>query len=229
MKNPDLFGWEGFESGSTPWTFDSVGTVFGAATAVLNTTSKVDGANSIAYGATGEGAAIASKLLAATRTSIFIQMEMFLPTGFSVGTAGYMGLFALRTSADADRIFFNMEDYGSIRLTAGGDVAYTDTGINLPVNQKFKLELQVIKSATVGRINVWLNNNTEGSPNYASGNKNTGANSFQKLDYGITYTEVAGSTFYMDKMAASTEFIGTGGSAASIKDIISMGIIPFPR
>lgn len=224
MAAPDLFGFETFESGSTPWSFDSVGTVFGAATAALDTTSKVVGANSIAYGATGEGAALARYLLGATRTSIFIQMRMFLPTGFSVGAAGYMGLFALRTSGDVDRIYFNMEDYGTIRLTAGGEVAYTDTAVDLPVNSVFKLEIQVIKSATVGRIRVWLNNDVEGSPDFDSGNVNTGANNFQKLDYGITYTEVAGSTYYMDNMAASTAFIGAGASLAASPKRMLMGM-----
>lgn len=206
----DVFAFETFESGSTPWSFDSVGNIFGAATAALDTTSKVVGANSLAFGATGEGAATAQKLLGATRTEIYVQFKMFLPTGFSPGSAGYMGLLALRTSGDENRVYFNLEQAAGITLTTGGDITTPSTGISLPINQVFTLEIRVKKSATVGNLSIWVNNNDFNNPDYNSGDINSTADAFQKLVFGVIYTEAAGSTYFMDNIAAHSSFIGLG-------------------
>jgi hypothetical protein len=123
---------------------------------------------------------------------------------------------------DNNIIAFNIEDYGSIRLTVvGSTLSYTDTGINLPTNSVFTLEVRAKISATVGNVSVWLNNSTSGSPDYNSGNVNTGSTAFQKIVVGAHYAPNAHSDWYFDNVTANTSFIGSGGVGSPLINAVS--------
>jgi hypothetical protein len=215
------FGTETFESGS-PGVFDSVGNVWGSPTATLDTTSKVTGTNSIKISSSGPGSAIAVKDLGSTQTDLYLQIKGFIPSGFTFGADGYTGFLAFRSSIDNNIIAFNIEDYGSIRLTVvGSTLSYTDTGINLPTNSVFTLEVRAKISATVGNVSVWLNNSTSGSPDYNSGNVNTGSTAFQKIVVGAHYAPNAHSDWYFDNVTANTSFIGSGGVGSPLINAVS--------
>jgi hypothetical protein len=209
-----LFDKETFEGGS-PGTFDSVGTIWGDATATLDTTSKVNGSNSIIFANTGEGGAAAVKSLGADRSEIYLQIHGFIPTGFAFGASNFCGLISIFDSGDNSRIYANIENWGTVRLTFGGDVSYTNTGVDLPVNSVFKLEIYIKKNATTGSIKVWLNNNTEGSPDYSSGDVNTGAGTMRKYQFGKSYVPESMSSYYLDDISMTDTFLGAGTVATN--------------
>lgn len=226
-----LFGPEKFEAGS-PGAFDAVDSEgWGLADAALDTTSKVEATNSIIYTATGEGAARAEEDLGSGYSDLYFQLKGFFPTGWAFGASSYTGFFVARNAGDSSSIlWFNIEDYGSIRITANGTMGYTNTGIDIPINSVFTLEFRIKISATVGNISIWLNNTTEGSPDYNSGNINTGTTNFQVIKFGNYYAPEAHSSFYLDFISMDTAFIGTRSSTTTrIQDIIGIGILPFAR
>jgi hypothetical protein len=199
------FGVETCEGGSLPASFDS-------ATGTIDSTSKVRGTYSVIFHNTAAGNYQCIKALGSDATELWISVRGFLPVGFAFGASGYCGLISLRDSSENELVTINIEDYGDTvvvpRLTLGGDIAYTDTGVDLPIGSVFKLEIYVKKSATVGLVKIWLNTDVEGSPTYNSGNKNTGATAFRKVAWGKTYVPESMSDYYLDDFAFNNAFIG---------------------
>lgn len=225
-----IFGKETLESGSFPYSFASIETPWGDATASIDATSKIGGTNSIMFANTGEGSAVAAGNLGADYTTIFLQFRGLVPTGFAFGASGYCGLFDIWDGDGmTQEIFGNIEDWGTVRLTINGlTFGYHDTGISLPVNSVFRLEVMAVKHATTGRVKVWLNNTTEGSPDYDSGDVNTGATHMDWFRFGKTYVPESMSPFYQDDFIMDSTFIGSGVELV-LKDVIQEGIIPFAR
>jgi hypothetical protein len=204
-----LFGPEEFAT--LVGSFTTVQQNYGSATVTLDTTSKVSGANSAKFLSTASGSASAKKDFGTTYSEMYFQFKGFIPTGYTFGVTGYAGLFQALTSADASTCTVNIEDYGTIRVTFNNPSSgYLDTGIDLPVNSVFTVEIRVKISATVGVFSLWLNSSTEGSPTWTSGNINTGTTNFQKGVFGYTYVPDALSTaMYLDFITMDTAFIGT--------------------
>ena len=213
-----IFGKETLEGGSLPASFDSVGTLFDAATATLDNNSKVTGTYSILFANTDEGGAAAVKDLGSEYTELYIQFKGFLPSGFTFGASGYCGFGHLTDSGNNSRLFFNIENFGTVRLTVGGDTVFINTGVDIPINSVFKLEIYIKKNATTGQIKVWLNNDTEGSPDYDSGAINTGATGVQNVHFGKNYVPEAVSDYYLDEFCIGDEFIGAGVVAKGVSD-----------
>ncbi len=219
-----LFGPEDFETGSTPWIFDSLGTNYNSATATLDTTSKVHLANSIKFESTGtDSGASAVKNLGMGYSDLYVQWQGKLPTGFTFGANGYIGVFAFRNAAnDTDICFINYENFGSPQLVVNGPaIGYRPTAINISLNTVFTVEVRVKVSATVGRVQMWFNNNVQGSPDFDTGDISTGTNLFQTLVYGITYSPDAMSAYYGDMMVADEAFIGTRSSGTTTPQTIT--------
>lgn len=215
---PFYFGLEDFEGG-IPGLFDSVATRYGNGTATLDTTSKLSGTNSVKILTTNSGgdtAANAQKDFNVGLSEIYVQFKLRLASGFSFGPNGYLGLFALRTAADADVVYCNMENYGSPQFVPSGPViGYRPSGVNIAANTVYKIEFRFKVSATVGNFSIWVNNDVVGSADFNTGNINTGTTNFQKLVIGNTYCPDTTGDYYIDDIVADTSFIG-GRSAGSI-------------
>lgn len=205
---------ENFEGG-IPGKFDSVGTVWGGGTATLDTGSKISGANSVKFGATAEGSAVALKDLVEQFSEIYIQFKVYIQSSGFFGASGFLGLLALRDAADANRIYFNLEDYGTKKLTINGDASYA-AAIDIPVDQIVRVEMYIKKNATTGAVKVWLNNGVSASPDYNSGAINTGALTFQKIALGQTYAPEAVGFFWIDDVKYSNVFIGGVAAPVSV-------------
>lgn len=211
-----LFGPEDFAT--SPGTFDAVEVTFGAGTANLDTTSKVNGPNSINFVNTGEVGERAIKNLGSDYADIYFQFKGFLPSGFAFGASGFCGFLQALSSTDVSIFTGNIEDYGTVRFTMNNPSSgYLDTSVNIPLNSVFTLEVRMKISATVGNVSVWLNNTVEGSPNYNSGNINTGTSNIQKGLFGKTYTPEAMTNYYLDYISMDTSFIGSRSTVATPK------------
>lgn len=209
-----LFGAEDFAT--SPGAFDAVEVTFGAGTVSLDTTSKVNGANSIKFANTGEAGERAIENLGAGYADIYFQLKGFLPSGFAFGVSGYSGFLLALSSLDVELFAGNIEDYGTIRFTMNNPTSgYLDTGVDIPINSVFTLEVRMKISATVGNVSVWLNNTVEGSPDYNSGNINTGVVNVQKGLFGKTYVPEAVSDFYLDFISMDNAFIGARSSSTT--------------
>jgi hypothetical protein len=214
------FGKEDFEScGSLPCSFDSQG---GAGFEALDATSKINGADSLRCDITGSGNCFLRKNLASD-DEYYFQFYVLLPTGWTFGAAGYAGLWQSGDGVGLP-VFCNIEDYGSIRITCAGDeLGYTDTGINIPLNTPTKLEFKVRISATTGDVDIWVNNDTEGSPNYnGSGTMNTGSQNITTYTLGSFFPNAVNDLFYDDAIV-DTAFIGAGVVAEPAPQPTMMG------
>jgi hypothetical protein len=206
-----LFPIETFESGALPGSFDSVSDIWrnGLCVPSIDNTSKVDKTYSVKFHTTGSGSAAALKVLASTYTDIYVQFKLFLGQTFALGPSNYTTIFDLRDSSDNSRIHCNMEFNGSVfKLTFGGDVGYTNSGVIIPKNQINKIQIHINKDPSLGRIQIWLNNDVSASPTYDSGNINTGATAFKKVLVGLPYVPEAISDLWFDDIGFDTAFIG---------------------
>jgi hypothetical protein len=213
-----IFGPEGFESG-TQGSFDSFSVEFGSGSADIDGTSKITGTYTARFGATGECVAVAREDMEVNYTELYFQTKILLPTDFAFGASGYILPLKLQDSADADRItLYLYNDTGTIKLIISGDVdlGWVDTGISFSKNVVHQIEIYSKLDATTGRIKVWFDNNVEGSPDYDSGNLNSGTGTIRKIDLGNTYSAEAYADYiYMDDITANDAFIGAGTPPAS--------------
>lgn len=219
---PNLFGKETIEGGSLPATFDYAGVTFGTGSVTADATSKVNGTYSVKFTNSTEAGMYAQETLPSSYTTVFTQVSGFLPTGFSFGAGGYCGLFS-HLGSSTSRLDANIEDYGTIRLTLLDDTyGYVDTGVDIPINSKFKVEIKQVKNATTGRLMVWLNNDVEGSPDYDSGNINTGTATINEVRFGKIYIPNGMSDYYLDDFVVSETFIGPN-SPTPLRMLMGMG------
>lgn len=211
-----IFFSESFENG-IPHNFNTVGNVWGDATAVLDTTSKMAGVNSLKMGATGEGSAVASYTLPEEMDEIYIQFKFRSEiTAFS---DNYTGLLALE-DADGSIFYINIEDRNYPHLTAGGDtLGYTSLAA-LNNNTTYTIEIHFKRgSGSTGKVEMWINNTTEGSPTYTSGGTNTGTGNFTGVKLGNTYAPAAYTgNFWIDDVKMSTSFIGS--ASGELPDVL---------
>lgn len=207
-----VFNKETFEGGSLPGSFDAVSVLWGSGSAVIDDTSKVVGTYSAKFGASGEVNSSARKDLGSNYSELYIQFKIFIPTAFAFGGGGYFTLFEIFDVSDNERFYVTLEDWGSIEMTLGGDMGgWVDSGLVLSKNAVHKIEIRVKQSATVGNVSIWVDNNVEGSPDYNSGNINTGTSLLRKLSLGISYSLEALTDFiYIDDVICDTAFIGEG-------------------
>lgn len=224
-RSPFLFGIETVEDFlALPWNFTDYYEDGG--TVNIDTTSKVNGVNSLRFDGSGpDNIALIARHLATQQSSIFVRMSGFFPTGFSFGTAGYSGILSGVTFGNTNSFYFNLEDYGAIRLSVNGDnITFRDTGIDLPVNSVWTLQIQVIKSATVGRVRVWLNNSVEASPDYDSGDINSGTIGIDKIHFGKTYVPDTVDSFYLDDFIIDDEYILPSFASPTVNTFDAIGI-----
>ena len=202
-----LFPIETLEGGSLPGSLDGADVNWGTGTVTIDATSKVFGTYSIKFSNSAEGEMAAYKSHSSDLAEIWITMACFIPSTFAFGISGYTGFFGINDSSDNSLIISSINDEsGNLRLTFyGSNVAYTDSNVNLPKGEVFTLEVYIKKNATTGNIKVWLNNSTEGSPDYNSGNLNTGATQIRKVVWGKAYVPEAVSDYYMDNFGFDEE------------------------
>lgn len=208
-----IFGKETFESGTSPFTFDIYDTS-GTGAQTLDTTSKVVGVNSIKLTRSTAGGARLKKTFGSDYTELYAQFKIFIPTAFTWGTGTYTGLIDLFSASEASEIgYINLEDYGTLRLTIGGVSGYINTGLDVSKNAVHKIEFRVKVSATVGRVEIWLDNNTA-TPSYSSGDINMGTTGMRVMWSPEVYSDGSHGDYYFDDVIVSTTFIGDGNNAS---------------
>ncbi len=206
-----LFGSEDFESCSTPpCSFDTSGS-WGSVTSSLDSTSKVSGADSLKEVVTGEGG---GGLISEgyNTDEIYVQYKVFIPSTMAWGTSGYNSILRFVDPSNSSVFWLTIEDWGTARLTMMGDtLSWTNTGLDLTKGAVNTIEVRFKKGASTGDVDIWLNNTTEGSPNYnGSGTLNTGTDNVDDINVGVTYSPDAISTTYYDDIIINDSFIGAG-------------------
>jgi hypothetical protein len=208
------FGKEDFEScGAIPCTFTSDGS-YGSGAVNLDATSKVNGTDSLRcdIAAADDGCVLQKTLTSASE--YYVQYYIFVPTGWTFGASGYLSIWATEDGV-GNPVYCNIEDYGTLRIICDGDeLAYTDTGLDIPLNTKTKLEFKVRISNTTGDVDIWVNNDTSGSPDYnGSGTLNTGTQNITGFYLGGYHPDIVADKFY-DDVIVDTAFIGAGAVAS---------------
>lgn len=227
------FGKEDFETcttGTLPCSFTSNPAGFGSFVKTVDTTSQVNGANSLECALTGEAACYLQQTLTSD-DEYWFQFSGLIPTGFTFGAGGYTGFtVVLDTGGSTHVVRLNIEDFGTNRLTANSTtLGYTNTGIDIPEGTPFKLEFRVKVSATVGDIDIWLDNDTSGSPDFDSGaNDNLGSTNIGYWNVGNTYNpDVTGYSMFWDDAITDTAFIGAGAveATSTVNSTVKGGVI----
>lgn len=202
-----LFGRENIEGGAIPATLTVSNS--GSTTYTLDTASKVAGEYSIKHTASGTGNIYNGKVLDSDATELYVKYKVFLPSSFSVGSTGYVEIAHINNNSDTTSIYAELRNSsGNIRLFIKGDaITSIDTGINLTQDAVNNLQFYFKKSATVGVVKVWKDNDTVNSPDYDSGNINTGTVALRKVYFGKYYSPDANSDIWIDDLVISQSFI----------------------
>lgn len=209
-----IFGKEDFETGALPCSFDST-TSNGTGSITIDSTSKVAGVDSIALARSNAGGSYAIKDIGAEYSDIYFQFRIFLPNAWSMSPATYVGLFEFFDTGSAHEVLWgNVESAGGMLTINNATLGWTDVSINLTPNAVHRVEIRM-KSGASGVVQIWVDNDTEGSPNYNSGVKNTGSYSTRMLSFGDIYSDNGHGTFYMDDCIMSASFIGSGSAPAT--------------
>lgn len=213
-----IYGKETFETGSTPWSFDGSVNPYGTISLVADTGSKINSANCLSISCTAETNGQLYVDFGSAYSTIYLQFYVMFPTGWTFPTGGFLTFAGLFTSAqtpgtnDPD-VEIKVEDASGVQLVIqGAALPYLATGIIFTLNTVYKVEIKVIKNASTGRVLVWINNNTEGSPDYDSGSQNTGANSVDTLSVGLLYSPATTPAFFIDDIIVGDAFIGSGST-----------------
>lgn len=209
------FGKEDFEScGAIPCSFTAESS-FGTGAMSLDATSKVNGTDSLRcdINTAEDGCEIYKDITSASE--YYTQFYIFIPTGFTIGANGFLGLFSTYDTG-GNPVYCSLEDYGTIRITCNGDeLGYTDTGIDISLNTKTKLEFRTKISTTAGDLDIWKDNNTVGSPTYnGSGTLNTGSQNITRVYVGGYHPDIVNDKYY-DDVIVDTAFIGAGTAPSS--------------
>lgn len=218
------FGKEDFEScGAAPCSFDADGS-YGSGQMNLDSTSKVNGTDSARCDVTAANDGCLWYKDVTSDDEYWYQMTVFLPTGFVIGASGYLSLFNTGDGVGAP-VYCSLEDYGPVRITCAGDeLGYTDTGVNVPLNTATKLEFRIKIGAATGDFDIWINNNTEGSPDYnGSGTLNTGTQNITYIHIGGYNPDIVNDRYY-DDVILNTGFIGAGVGAPVFKSTLRGGL-----
>lgn len=202
-----LLGRENIEGGALPTTLAL--SKSGSTSYTLDTGSKVAGVYSIKHSASGAGNIYNGKVLGSDATELYVKYKVFLPSSFSVGSTGYVEIAHINNNSDTTSVYAELRNSsGNIRLYIKGDaITSIDTGINLTQNAVNNLQFYFKKSATVGAVKVWKDNDSVNSPDYNSGNINTGTVALRKVYFGKYYSPDANSDIWIDDLAISQSFI----------------------
>lgn len=199
---------ENFEAGDQG-AFDSTVTSGGGAV-TYDSNSKVSGTYTLKSAFSASGNAYVLEDFGSDYETLYIQTTVHLDSGWSFGTASYFTIFRVVDSSNNLLVALNVENWGSLRLTLYGTaLGWKDTGEVLSVNATTKIEVKLIMKASGGNVKLWLNNDTEGSPDYDTGSVNTGDSDIRKLHLGTSNTDGTVSPVYYDDVIISTSFIGT--------------------
>lgn len=204
------FGKEDFEScGAIPCSFDS-NTSYGTSNISLDSGSIVNGTDSARCDIAAVTSDCSLEEAFTSADEMWYQFYIFIPSGWTFGASSYAGLLETEDGVGFP-VSCNIEDYGTVRITCSGDeLGYTDTGINIALNTKTKLEFRVKVSATVGDLDIWKSNDVEGSPDYnGSGTLNTGTQNMINFSIGGYHPDVVNDKYY-DDVIFDTGFIGDG-------------------
>lgn len=225
------FGKEDFEScGAIPCSFDSNDS-YSSSDMALDSTSKINGTDTMRCDTEAVDSQCAvSKTITGNKT-YYIQYQLLLPTGFTLGTEGYLSLFSTSDgTADPDApIYCSLEDYGTFRLTCQGEfgIAYTDTGINISLNDPTRLEFRIKADTSTGDLDIWVDSDIEGSPSFnGTANYNTGSGDITKFTIGGYHPDIVNDIYY-DDVIADTAFIGNGVPAPTsyLNSTVKGGVI----
>lgn len=207
-----VFGTEDFESCSLlPCSFDN-DVSWGSVTASLDVTSKVNGVDSLKQVVIGEGGGSLEKVNI-NEDEVWVQFKTFIPSNIAWGGSGFYSLFGIEDSNNDLLFWLNLEDWGTARLTFGGDsngLSWTDSGLDLTKGAVNTIEVRYKNGTTTGDIDIWVNNTTQGSPSYnGSGSLNTGTANADDVLIGLVYAPETGiSTTYFDDAVVNNSFIG---------------------
>ena len=204
------FGKEDFEScGAIPCTF-TANDSYGSGTISLDSTSKVNDTDSARCDITAIDDGCILRKAITSSSEMWYQFYIFIPTGWTFGASSYAGLLEIEDGVGFP-VACNLEDFGTLRITCAGDeLPYTDTGVDIPLNTKTKIEIRVKISATVGDVDIWKDNDVAGSPNYnGSGTLNTGSQNMTDFSIGGYHPDVVNDKYY-DDVIFNTSFIGDG-------------------
>lgn len=208
-----LFGAEDFEScGSLPCSF-TTNTSWGNVTSSIDGTSEIDGVKSLKAVVSGEGSGSVKKT-GLDSSDLRVQFKIKVPNPVTFGASGFFTILTLKDGSGNDRLWLNVEDYGTPRLTVTGNVlAYTDTGVDLTPGAVNTIELRAKTGSSSGTVQIWVNNNTAGSPSYDGGAMNIGTVNFDGVVAGLVYAPEGGvSTTYFDDITVNDAFIGASAN-----------------
>ena len=204
-----LFAVEDFEDcSSLPCSLDTDSS-WGSVTPSLDSTSQVEGTDSLKEVVTGEGNG-SIQTINYDEDEIYVQFKIYVPDPVTWGASSYFSILRFEDSSDGTVFWISVEDWGAPRLIINGDVlSYTNTSLNLTEGAVNTIEVRFKKGTSDGEVDIWLNNDTEGSPDYSSGTTNTGADNVDDILFGVTYAPESGvSTTYFDDLVIDSTFIG---------------------
>lgn len=168
---------------------------------------------------TGEGSGALEKTGFNT-SEIWVQFKVKVPNPFDdFGTGGYFRTLVLEDTSDVDRFWTTIEEYSPsvARLVFDGDqLSYTNTLLNLVEGATNTIEVRVKTGSSNGDVDIWLNNTTQGSPDYnGSGTPNVGTATLDDFLGGLVYAPNSGiSDIFYDNFIVNNSFIGSGANTA---------------
>jgi RHS repeat-associated protein len=205
------FGVEDFEDcGSIQCSFDDYN-FYGSITASLDSTGKVEGTYSLKEIVSGEGGWW-EEVNNLDSGEVWVQFKLWVPDPVTYGASGYFGIFSSEDASDDAVVWINVEDFGTPRLTiAGNTLGWTNTGLDLVEGAVNTVEMRIKPGSSTGDVDIWLNNSTEGSPDYnGSGSMNLGAANVEHTRFGLVHAPESGvSTTYFADVVVDSDFIGS--------------------
>ena len=206
-NNSNLPFFENFEGGALPGNFDLLYSGFGAATVEIESGSPLNGAHSIHVTASEEAQKSLDFNMGAPHTELYLKLKVMIPTGFTYGAGGYIVIAGFNDGIGG-YFEIKLEDYGTNRLIIQGDtLSYTDTGIDIPADTTTILQVRLLINGASGALQVWVDNEVEGSPDYSDVSENLGTAGMQYFSAGAVYVPNAIGDFYLDDIRVAESFI----------------------
>lgn len=200
---------EGFESNSKG-SFDSI-VSNGAGVASFDANSKISGVYSLKSSFAGAGEAYVQRSFGDSYETIFVQQKILLPEDWVFGSATYFTIIRILDSEGSVYFALNVEDWGVPALTLfGSTLGWKNVAESLSIGTVNTVEMRLFIGGESGNVKVWLNNTSEVSPDYNSGDADTGSTSVSVVQCGVPDADGAISDLYTDDVRIDTSFIGEG-------------------
>ena len=208
----EIFAKEGFENGDKG-AFD--GEEVWDATLSYDGTSKIDGTYTLKCVASQEsGCAVKEDFVGGQYETLFVKAKVHLPSGWDWTGADddeSFGIVEGYDSSDNELLSLYLEDAGSSVLELASwdstNSTYRPTGLNPVTNSTFTVQVKFVMKSSGGRVVVWLDNDTEGSPDYDSGSTDVGDVDIDYILFGAYYSPGSYDAVYFDSVEVSTTFI----------------------